>query len=226
MKKKANSKSNDRAPSVLNDNTPDYDAWFRRDAYMAYEIQLLAIGIDPKSDFADLILEANTNGLPRKYSRNVEIQKALKQYQELKDIFDRSERGGKLQRYRYRDYIPQSAALEFIVDTGVFCEAFRVAAKKWADRKLAGHEGTKPKPAASPSPVARERALVTRERATVLKLIAGMAIRGYAYDPKAAKNAAIGDIESDLQLLGVRLDQDTIRKWVQEAVSYVDEAKR
>ena len=41
-----------------------------------------------------------------------------------------------------------------------------------------------------------------------------MAVKGYAYDPSAAKNTAVKDIAGDLQLLGIGLDEDTVRKYV------------
>jgi len=59
--------------------------------------------------------------------------------------------------------------------------------------------------------------LSTRERSTLLKLVIGMAIKGYTYDPKQSRNSAIGDIASDLESLGISVDPDTIRKWLKEA---------
>ncbi len=61
------------------------------------------------------------------------------------------------------------------------------------------------------------KSLGTRERDSVMKLIIGMAIQGYKYNPVAARNEAIGDICSDLAQLGLLLDPDTVRKWLREA---------
>jgi hypothetical protein len=63
----------------------------------------------------------------------------------------------------------------------------------------------------------QEKPLLTRERETALKLIIGMAIAGYRYDPDAARSEVTGDISRDLQKLGISLDQDTVRKWLREA---------
>lgn len=63
----------------------------------------------------------------------------------------------------------------------------------------------------------RKSTLSTKEKDTLLKLILGMAIRGYTYDPNHSRNSAIGDITKDLQELGIPLDRDTIRKWLKEA---------
>lgn len=58
-----------------------------------------------------------------------------------------------------------------------------------------------------------------RERQTVLKLIIGMAIKGYCFDPAASRNSAASEIVSDLALLGISIDDDTVRKWLKEAAA-------
>lgn len=64
--------------------------------------------------------------------------------------------------------------------------------------------------------ISSEKPLRTRERDSVLKLIVGMAIRGYSHDPKAARSSTISEIVSDLEELGIPLDADTVRKWIKE----------
>ncbi|MEI6534777.1 MAG: hypothetical protein WCN98_05505 [Verrucomicrobiaceae bacterium] len=61
-----------------------------------------------------------------------------------------------------------------------------------------------------------ERALSTRERTSLLTLVIGMAIKGYTYDPASPRNKAIPEIASDLNELGLSLDQDTVRKYLNE----------
>lgn len=56
-------------------------------------------------------------------------------------------------------------------------------------------------------------------RKTLLKLVIGLADKGYNYDPSSKKNAAVGDIHRDLQRAGVGLDEDSIRKALREAAS-------
>jgi hypothetical protein len=65
--------------------------------------------------------------------------------------------------------------------------------------------------------VPEQKELKTRERDSALKLIIGMAVRGYRYDPKAQRNDATSDICDDLERLGVGLDPDTVRKWLRKA---------
>lgn len=56
-----------------------------------------------------------------------------------------------------------------------------------------------------------------RERESLLKLILGMAIKGYVYDPKATKSKEVKDIANDLLAVGLALDEDTVRKYLNEA---------
>lgn len=61
-----------------------------------------------------------------------------------------------------------------------------------------------------------DKGLSTRERESLLKMVIGMAIQGYGHDPKASKTSTASEIASDLQLVDLPLDQDTVRKYLQE----------
>ncbi|WP_305989284.1 hypothetical protein [Roseibium sp. MMSF_3544] len=63
----------------------------------------------------------------------------------------------------------------------------------------------------------QEKHLATRERESLLKLVISMAIGGYGYDPKASRSSTAKDIASDLQQIGLSLDEDTVRKYLKEA---------
>jgi hypothetical protein len=56
-----------------------------------------------------------------------------------------------------------------------------------------------------------------RERESLLKLTLGMAIDGYGYDPKATKSIQIKAIADHLLTRGLRIDEDTVRKYLNEA---------
>jgi hypothetical protein len=58
--------------------------------------------------------------------------------------------------------------------------------------------------------------LSARERTSLLKLVIGMAVTGYGYDPTAQRSDQPSEIASDLALAGVPLDADTVRKWLKE----------
>lgn len=77
---------------------------------------------------------------------------------------------------------------------------------------------SQPNPFESAKPVVDfEKPIGLRERESLLKLILGMAIKGYGYDPKATKSTGVSEIASDLQLIGLKLNDDTVRKYLNEA---------
>jgi hypothetical protein len=79
------------------------------------------------------------------------------------------------------------------------------------EASIASLEQLEPKPANS------ERDIGTRSRDSLLKLVIGMAVAGYAYDPRANRSDKPAEIASDLARAGVPLDVDTVRKWLREA---------
>jgi hypothetical protein len=50
-----------------------------------------------------------------------------------------------------------------------------------------------------------------------LKVVIGMAVGGYSYDPKAGRSDRPTEIAGDLERAGVPLDVDTVRKWLRES---------
>jgi hypothetical protein len=62
-----------------------------------------------------------------------------------------------------------------------------------------------------------EQGVSARERDSLLKLIIGMAVAGYVYDPNARRSDKPVEIADDLARAGVPLDVDTVRKWLREA---------
>lgn len=74
--------------------------------------------------------------------------------------------------------------------------------------------GTAPK-AIQPAEV--DRPLSTTERNTLLKLVIGMAVKCYVYDPKASKSTTPKEIADDLAGLGITITDDTVRKYLKEA---------
>lgn len=73
--------------------------------------------------------------------------------------------------------------------------------------------------ASEPAP---PKEMTDAEKVSLLKIIAGMAIEQYAYDPGAQRSDAIRNISDDLERLGISLDRKTIRKWLKEACELVD----
>jgi len=64
--------------------------------------------------------------------------------------------------------------------------------------------------------------LRTRERQTAHKLILGMALGGYGYDPKAERSGIVTEIVNDLAQRGISVTDDTVRKWLKEAAAEVE----
>ncbi|UVC09595.1 hypothetical protein IHQ71_02915 [Rhizobium sp. TH2] len=56
-----------------------------------------------------------------------------------------------------------------------------------------------------------------RERKSMLKMILAMAMKKYQFDPSKAKNGATANIVSAVIQIGLRLDEDTARKFLNEA---------
>lgn len=58
------------------------------------------------------------------------------------------------------------------------------------------------------------REISTRQKDSLLKLVVGMAVKGYGYDPRSKRSEQVAEIASDLAIAGVPLDADTVRKWL------------
>ncbi len=67
----------------------------------------------------------------------------------------------------------------------------------------------------------KDKPLAPRERDTLLKIILGMAMGGYGYDPAASKSSTVKEIHDDLALRGIVLDPDTIRNKLRDAVNLI-----
>lgn len=61
------------------------------------------------------------------------------------------------------------------------------------------------------------------ERQNMLKAIFGMAVRGYSYNPADKRSKTVSEIVSDLQLEGIPLSDDTIRRYLKEARDLLNE---
>jgi hypothetical protein len=71
-----------------------------------------------------------------------------------------------------------------------------------------------------------ENPLATIEHNSLLKLVIGMAIKGYAHDPAASKSTSPKEIADDLAQLGISITDDTVRKHLKKAAATVLPAKQ
>lgn len=69
--------------------------------------------------------------------------------------------------------------------------------------------------------VSEEKPLGERERNTLLRMIIGMAIGGYGYDPEAGKSDVAPTIFKDLDKLGLEGTEQTIRNKLREASQHL-----
>ena len=72
----------------------------------------------------------------------------------------------------------------------------------------------------------QKSAISTRERGTFLKLILGMAVEQYNYDPSQTRSDVATNIGYDLNAAGLSLDPKTIRKILKEAADLHWEGER
>jgi hypothetical protein len=63
----------------------------------------------------------------------------------------------------------------------------------------------------------RERGISSRERETMLKIIIGLAIGGYGYPRSGQRSAVPKELANDLEELGIKVSDDTIRNLLNEA---------
>lgn len=71
-----------------------------------------------------------------------------------------------------------------------------------------------------------EKPVSTTERNTLLKLVIGMAVKCYVYDPKASRSTTPKEIADDLAGLGITITDDTVRKYLKEAAqAFLPEGK-
>lgn len=66
-----------------------------------------------------------------------------------------------------------------------------------------------------------EKPLSTRERDTVLKLVIGIAMDAYGYQPEASRSPTAKEISDNLISLGLNISDDTIRKYLNEAKQFL-----
>jgi hypothetical protein len=66
-----------------------------------------------------------------------------------------------------------------------------------------------------------------KEWNTLLKLVIGMAIKGYGYDPTEPRSGKPKEIAQDLHGLGIPIDEDTVRTWLKKGYEeFGDETMR
>lgn len=66
-----------------------------------------------------------------------------------------------------------------------------------------------------------DKPLGAKERDSLLKIVIGMALEGYKYDPKLNRSAVPQEIADDLAKQGIPMDVNTVRKWLKHAAEFL-----
>lgn len=93
-------------------------------------------------------------------------------------------------------------------------DAVRVQGRTLNEVRTAAAQGKASKQATAPG---NEKPLGERERNTLLRMIIGMAIRGYGYDPGSARSEIPKAIADDLSDLGLECSDQTVREKLKAA---------
>lgn len=72
----------------------------------------------------------------------------------------------------------------------------------------------------------RPKAAYTKEQETLMKLIIGMAVDGYGYNPEASRSPFPKELEGILNQLGISVSDDTVRKWLKESSELLPQSHR
>ena len=162
--------------------------------------------------------EDNEIAIPAELSEKVAKLKGKlvdwkKQYEEMKAAYD---------RLRSVTTSMKKCMIKHIADWKGLVEK-KTDLIKAAQLRIAELEGELAKVnGAPPAPEpAKTQSLI--ERQNMLKAIFGMAVRGYSYNPADKRSKIVAEIVSDLELQGIRLSDDTIRRYLKEARDLLNE---
>jgi hypothetical protein len=141
----------------------------------------------------------------------VEVSPFVRQYANLRDLALRARESGQLAlRTESRLFLDWAKGNDIDVPVELVRQVTAVCGARNAEVI------TSPPPSSQEASQG-EKSLRTRERDTLLKLVVGMAVKRYGFDPQATRGTAIPEIVDDLASIGITLDPKTVRKWLTEA---------
>ena len=184
---------------------PDFGYWAQMPEFSLYELLVLSVGADPEN-----ITESEIEDWKRPKSRHHSPKKIwpaqvylLKRFEQLRRYFSAGHWGFVPMSIREAKALIDEIELDVHPD---FYHAVRARLQ----------------PKSEDANPATSEELSPTEKQTLLKLIAAMACEQYEFDPQKQRNTATGMIRDDLELIGQRLDDKTILKWLKEACQTVD----
>jgi hypothetical protein len=193
-----------------------YDTWARAPFWSADECAALALGKDP-GQISGLAMEL-LYGTARFGSRLKHIYEEILKAQANKELHDRI-RPVEFLAWAKEKKIHFPDQLEVAVsDNEADVVALQRRNKKLRDeiQKLR-YQQDRLRGANPPQPKEPPTELSLKERRSLHRLVVGMAVAGYRWDPKAARSPVPKEIAHDLKKHGLDLDQDTVLKYLREA---------
>lgn len=70
-------------------------------------------------------------------------------------------------------------------------------------------------------PIKDMSSMKSKEKETLLKILLGLALTNYEFNPQASRNSTAREIKDDLLLHGISVDEDTVRKWLNESKEHL-----
>jgi len=197
-----------------------FDFWCKAEYWTLEEATILSLGKEPnKVRWEDFRPEHFTFRFSREFRDRRELTKRADTMGNLSDPI----RPKKFLEWAKRKELSYAPELEIIItrENGV-----DTSWKVKYDQEATAHSQVNDELEAARTKIRElmEKPGWLRERDSLLKLVIGMAVKGYAYVPAAQKNSAVQDIANDLRLLGIPLDEDTVRKYLNEAKPLIPES--
>jgi hypothetical protein len=183
---------------------PDWDHWRRMDEWTIGEATCLLLEVDPDSARGRSITEMRRLSQTMSTSCDRETWTRAKK---ISDLVWASHSKGKLRTIRVM--YPEGGSPPALAPSEWLA---------WARGKnLAIPKELDGITSATTSAPLVEKTFQTKERETLLKLVVGLAIKGFDYQPKAGRSNTVKEIAAALEGLGIGMDEDTIRNKLQEA---------
>jgi len=172
----------------------DFVFWARKSIWNPQEAALLSLGFCPSEKVVCAFDDVDAKGYA--------TCRLLREFSERAELIVSANRSGQLGADGDPlDLIQWFARMEYGLPEGLAETVVRIHSPERVEQP----------------PVMQASQYSDREKETLLKLVAAMAIRGYSFNPALSRNPATKDIQSDLDYLGIGLDQKTILKWLREA---------
>ena len=182
------------------DHKADFNYWSKVGLLSVQEATLLSVGLEPDKEHTDFLeLVRDAAGHPNKNEQAIFLSK----------------------RYRLiRDHFPFGVSSLMSVSPAWFMTLIKKTDLE-VPEGLTTALAYLNKASSDAGKVQKTESLTTSEKGSMLKIIAAMACEQYGFDPDEARSQAVPSLRQDLDLVGLPLDDKTIRKWLREASELV-----